>query len=70
MQVGAFASSANAARLRNELERRGFSADVSEMMMHGRVLYRVRVGRYSSRSEAEAEAARLKTQGFPSKVVP
>ncbi len=70
VQLGAFKSRENAVRLKSELERRGYSAEVSETIAQGNRLYRVRVGRFSARQEAEQQAERLRNEGFPGKVVP
>ena len=70
VQVGAFATDANADRLAAELKRRGYDARLSEMTTQGKTLHRVRVGRFSSRTEAEQQAKQLKQDGFPAKVFP
>ena len=70
VQVGAFETKANALRLKAECERRGYPTQVSEAFMQGRRLYRVRVGQFSQREEAEQEAQRLKGEGFPARVAP
>ncbi len=70
VQVGAFGTKANAARLKQELERRGYETAVSMASMQGKQFHRVRVGRFARREEAEEEAQRLRKEGFPGKVVP
>lgn len=70
VQVGAFGTKANAKRLKAELERRGYQAAITETALDGRRLHRVRVGRYAHRQEAQEEAQRLKSEGFPARVVP
>ncbi|MBI3616525.1 MAG: SPOR domain-containing protein [Candidatus Omnitrophica bacterium] len=70
VQLGAFETRANADRLKVELERRGYPAEVTDAVMDGRTLYRVRVGRFSSRVEAQAQVQRLRVDGFPGEVVP
>lgn len=59
IQVGSFASAANAERLAGELRRLGFQSFVAEATSGGRRLYRVRVGPESDRASAQALAARL-----------
>jgi tetratricopeptide (TPR) repeat protein len=70
VQVGAFQSRENALRLKKELDRRNFSADVSDVILEGRRFYRVRVGQFARREQAAQEAQRLRQEGFPTKIVP
>lgn len=70
VQVGAFSLRANALRLSAELERRGYSAEISEGRAQGRRFHRVRVGGFSTRQEAQELEARLRREGFPTRVVP
>ncbi len=70
VQLGAFKSRSNAIRMKQELARRGYGAEVSETQMRGHTFYRVRVGTYPTRGEAGEEATRLAEAGFPGKVVP
>lgn len=70
VQVGAFVSRENAARLAEELKRRGHRAEVREGTMEGKQFYRVRVGQFSGRPEAAEKARELEQEGFPARVVP
>ncbi len=70
VQVGAFATESNALKLMKELEYRGYAAAVTEAQTQGKRFHRVRVGRFTQRQEAEEEAQRLSTEGFPARVVP
>jgi len=70
IQVGAFQTRANAVKLQQELMRRGYDAGVSEAQMHGKRFYRVRVGQYAERSQAQEKARDLTREGFPTKIVP
>lgn len=70
VQVGAFGVRDNAVRLQRQLSQRGYSAAVDRTLADGRVLHRVRVGRFPNRAEALQTADRLRQDGFPSKVVP
>lgn len=70
VQVGAFVSRENAARLADELKRRGHRAEVREGTMEGKQFYRVRVGKFSRRPEAAEKARELEQEGFPARVVP
>jgi DedD protein len=70
VQLGSFASRANAERLAAELRGRGYSGFVSEYRGAGRVLFRVRVGPEQDRARAEAIAQRLARDGTPGTVAP
>lgn len=70
IQVGAFQTRANAVKLQQELKRRGYDAGVSEAQMHGKRFYRVRVGQYADRSQAQEKVLDLTREGFPTKIVP
>lgn len=70
VQVGSFVTRANAIRLAQELQRRGYRVEVSEAMMGGKAFHRVRIGRFARRSEAETEARRLSKEGFPARIFP
>ena len=70
IQVGAFASRANANRLRAELSRRGYETQIRRTSTQGRILHRVRVGRFASQQEAKVTQRRLLREGFPTQIVP
>ncbi|MGH8260012.1 MAG: SPOR domain-containing protein [Steroidobacteraceae bacterium] len=70
VQVGSFASRANADRLAHDLKRKGYGAFVSETSSHGRKWYRVRVGPAPDRAAAVAVAKRLRTAGHGGEVLP
>ncbi len=70
VQAGAFASEANALKVKTELERKGYPTSVTETDSMGKRFYRVRTGRFDKKEEAKALAERLKADGFPCKVVP
>ncbi len=64
IQVGAFSTQERAATLQRELP--STDADVSSVQaaeLGGRTIYRVRVGRFTSRAEAEERARRLSALG-------
>jgi rare lipoprotein A len=65
IQVGAFAVRENALRLHDSLSRKYSDASVMVFDRGDQIFYRVRVGRYSRLDQAEAGAARLQEQGFP-----
>ena len=68
VQVGSFSSQKNARALVNKLVRRNYEAYIEEGE-NGR-MYRVRVGRVASKGEANNLAARLKNEGYPTKIYP
>jgi hypothetical protein len=70
VQVGAFASETNARKLQSHLAKRGYSASVLFSTDSGYRLFKVRVGRFAKQGEAEEQAKKLRSEGFPAKVVP
>ena len=68
VQIGSFASRANAEGLVVKLGKGGFPAFISPTG-NGRKLYRVRVGPVADRASAQQLAARLAEAGQPGKVV-
>ena len=69
VQVGAFRSETGAAALITTLTDAGFDAEIAQAVSNGQVLYRVRAGRFATRPDAEAHAARLARRGFAAIVV-
>jgi DedD protein len=69
VQLGSFASRANAERLARQLRTRGFQAAVSQGSS-GRRLFRVRAGPTQTRAAAEALAAKLRAAGHTGAIVP
>lgn len=69
VQLGSFASRANAEHLAQQLKGQGFSASVSQGSS-GRHLYRVRVGPVRERGGAAQLQAKLKAAGHSGTVVP
>jgi DedD protein len=63
VQLGSFASRANAERLVLDLKAKGFAAFSTESGSGGRKLYRVRVGPVGDRASAEALGAKLRAAG-------
>ena len=70
VQVGAFRTQENAMRLRKELERRGYDAFINKAESTGEVFYRVRVGHFQEKQDAEAQTKKIHSEGFPGHVVP
>ncbi len=69
-QVGAFSTESNANKLASELKSRGYSAFVAKSSADGKILNKVRVGKFSTKAEAEEKSRQLQQDGFPSRVVP
>ena len=59
MQLGAYESAGKADELIRDLRARGIEAFHQRAEVNGRTWYRVRVGIYASRAEAEGAAQRL-----------
>jgi len=68
VQTGCFANKKNAGKLRGELIDSGYRAYILELPGDG--LYRVRVGRFNDRLQAELLGERLKAEGFCTKICP
>jgi DedD protein len=69
VQLGSFASRANADNLTRQLKGQGFSVFVAPGGSGSNVRYRVRVGPLADRESAERMAAKLKTLGHISSLV-
>jgi cell division septation protein DedD len=69
VQVGAFSELANARQSVQRLASLGYEAFVSEYRADARTLYRVRVGGFASREEAERVQDALSAHRFVPKVV-
>ena len=63
VQVGAFSKPEDAEQQRAKLAMLGFMAKVSEREQQGRTVYRVRLGPYQVRDEAESTQAKLQSGG-------
>lgn len=59
VQMGSFSSEQNALRLRDRLRKAGFATQVEKVAVGGKTHYRVRVGPYLERSEAEQDQKKL-----------
>ena len=62
VQLNAFPDEKSAKRLVDRLKNRGYNAVVSEARNKGKVWYRVRVGKYGSREEADKALENFKTR--------
>jgi DedD protein len=69
VQLGSFGDEDNARKLAQRVGTYGYKSAVSTLRSGGRVLYRVRVGSYDKKSEADATASSLSAHGFVAQVV-
>jgi DedD protein len=69
VQLGSFGDENNARRLADRASTFGYKANVANYKANGKTLYRVRVGAYGSRGQAEATASALSAHGLTAKVV-
>jgi len=70
VQLAAFADDKGANSLANKLKRAGYSAFVEPVHTSRGTLWRVRVGGYGSKPEADAARAKLKGEGYSGIVAP
>ena len=70
VQLAAFADDKGANALANKLKKIGYAAYVQPVETSRGTLWRVRVGGYGSRPEADAARARLKGEGYNGIVAP
>ena len=70
VQLAAFADDKGANALANKLKRSGYAAFVQPVETSRGTLWRVRVGGYGSRPEADAARATLKGEGYSGIVAP
>jgi cell division septation protein DedD len=68
VQLGVFSAEDNARRLAQKVNVYGYKPAVASYKSNGRALYRVRLGPYSSRAEADATASALSAHGFAAQV--
>ena len=69
VQLGSFGEEENAKRLAQRVNTYGYKPDVSSHRSSGRAMYRVRVGPYATRAQADATASALSAHGFVAQVV-
>lgn len=70
VQAGAYSSSVEAEQQRARLTLQGFAARVHEREVNGRMVYRVRIGPFDGRDEAERLRERLQAAGTDAIVIP
>jgi cell division protein FtsN len=69
VQVGAYTKAEDAEAQRAKLAMQGFSAKVSEREQAGRMVYRVRLGPFDTKAEADALQSRLQGAGLEGQLV-
>jgi cell division protein FtsN len=69
VQAGAFTRSEDAEQQRARLAMMGQGARISEREQAGRTVYRVRLGPFAAREEADALQVRLRDQGLEAQIV-
>ncbi|MFH0771119.1 MAG: tetratricopeptide repeat protein [Candidatus Omnitrophota bacterium] len=70
VQVGSFNKKSNALNLCDALIKKGYEASILKARTDGEDAYKVRIGRFNKRQEAEAMEKRLKAEGLPTKLLP
>ena len=69
VQAGAYRTTEEANAQRARMAMAGFESQVSEREQGGKPVYRVRMGPFNSRTEAESIEQKLRTQGFDTALV-
>lgn len=69
VQAGAYRSTEEANAQRARMAMAGFESQVSEREQGGKPVYRVRMGPFNSRAEAESIEQKLRAQGFDTALV-
>lgn len=69
VQLGVFSAEDNARRLAQKANVYGYKPQVASYKFNGRALYRVRLGPYASRAEADATASALSAHGVTAQVM-
>lgn len=69
VQAGAFTRNEDAEQQRAKLAMMGSTAKISEREQAGRTVYRVRIGPYPSREEADTQLSRLQEQNVEAQIV-
>lgn len=70
VQAGSFTRWSNAKKLHDELNKKGFEANIHTATVGDSRFYRVRVGQYSRLGDAENMARNLKNKGYAVKIYP
>jgi DedD protein len=69
VQLGSFGDEGNARRLAERASTFGYKANVASYKANGKTMYRVRVGAYGAKAQADATASALSAHGLTAKVV-
>jgi DedD protein len=69
VQLGSFGTEDNAKKLVQKVNVYGYKPEVATIRASGRAMYRVRLGPYRSRAEADATVSALSAHGFSAQVV-
>jgi len=69
VQAGAFAEKPNAVALVERLRKSGYDASIEEAFAHGRHIFRVRIGTYSTLNAAQDMAESLSSRGIKGMVI-
>jgi tetratricopeptide (TPR) repeat protein len=69
IQLGAFSGIKNAKKLVKRLTRKKYDSYIQKVRKDGRVLYRVRGGKFSNKAYAKRLLRRLRKDGFPAKII-
>ncbi|MCX7600182.1 MAG: SPOR domain-containing protein [Armatimonadetes bacterium] len=67
--AGSYREPRNAEQVAATLREQGFDVEIQPVTVRGETFYRVRVGAFASKAEAEAAARRIEAAGYPSQVV-
>jgi len=70
IQVGAFSRIDNAKRLINKLKESGYQAYLDEVTSAKAIVFKVKVGRFSQRKQAESLGKELSHKNYPTKILP
>ncbi len=69
VQVASFSDNSNARKVKMKLDREYDDVRVEQIKVGGDIFYRVRVGRYSTKNDAQETAKKLSKQGYNSRVI-
>jgi cell division protein FtsN len=70
IQVGAFSSNINAAKLAKKLQKNGYQVHIEQASSAGKIIYKVRIGNFSNRQKARELERKLQADGYPTKIIP
>lgn len=70
VQIGTFTNQNNALKLKEKLKVKNYDSYIAELSLPQNKLYRVRVGKFKNRQEAEVISDALEKDGYPAKIYP